>query len=237
MRKIYFFPFIIICVFSIHSLFAANKDGRIMMYARLTASQEVPAVNSKAKGLVTFTLEEDYKTLTIYGVFDSLSGSVSNCHLHTGGFGVNGGVVLNLMPLVKGNQINGQVVVTKAILAAINGYGIYINVHTAANPNGEMRGQINYETDLHFVSVMTGGGEVPAVALDAPRRPTFVGGRRLSLLGRTDRPAAGPTSRGQGGHPRRRAPSQCPSRTRMCDRPDAWIAGAEGRIMLRIVAL
>lgn len=164
MRKIYFFPFIIICVFSIHSLFAANKDGRIMMYARLTASQEVPAVNSKAKGLVTFTLEEDYKTLTIYGVFDSLSGSVSNCHLHTGGFGVNGGVVLNLMPLVKGNQINGQVVVTKAILAAINGYGIYINVHTAANPNGEMRGQINYETDLHFVSVMTGGGEVPAVA-------------------------------------------------------------------------
>ena len=142
MKKNYTFFFSFISFISISSLFAANKDGRIMMYARLSAAQEAPAVNTKAKGLVTFTLEEDYKTLTIYGVFDSLSGLVTNCHFHTGGFGVNGGVVLNLLPLVKGNQISGQVTVTKAILAAINGYGIYINVHTAANPNGEMRGQI-----------------------------------------------------------------------------------------------
>lgn len=163
MKKLDLFSFILISLFSINSLFAANKDGRIMMYARLSAAQEVPAVNTKAKGLVTFTLEEDYKTLTIYGVFDSLSGPVTNCHFHTGGFGVNGGVVLNLLPLVKGNQISGQVTVTKAILAAINGYGIYINVHTAANPNGEMRGQINYENDLHFIAVMTGANEVPAV--------------------------------------------------------------------------
>ena len=163
MKKFDLFSFILISLFSINSLFAANKDGRIMMYARLSAAQEVPAVNTKAKGLVTFTLEEDYKTLTIYGVFDSLSGPVTNCHFHTGGFGVNGGVVLNLLPLVKGNQISGQVTVTKAILAAINGYGIYINVHTAANPNGEMRGQINYENDLHFIAVMTGANEVPAV--------------------------------------------------------------------------
>lgn len=163
MKKFDLFSFILISLFSINSLSAANKDGRIMMYARLSAAQEVPAVNTKAKGLVTFTLEEDYKTLTIYGVFDSLSGPVTNCHFHTGGFGVNGGVVLNLLPLVKGNQISGQVTVTKAILAAINGYGIYINVHTAANPNGEMRGQINYENDLHFIAVMTGANEVPAV--------------------------------------------------------------------------
>ena len=163
MKKFDLLSFILISLFSINSLFAANKDGRIMMYARLSAAQEVPIVNTKAKGLVTFTLEEDYKTLTIYGVFDSLSGAVTNCHLHTGAFGVNGGVVLNLLPLVKGNQISGQVTVTKAILAAINGYGIYMNVHTAANPNGEMRGQINYENDLHFIAVMTGGGEVPAV--------------------------------------------------------------------------
>lgn len=163
MKKLDLFSFILISFFSINSLSAANKDGRIMMYARLSAAQEVPVVNTKAKGLVTFTLEEDYKTLTIYGVFDSLSGPVTNCHFHTGGFGVNGGVVLNLLPLVKGNQIIGQVTVTKAILAAINGYGIYINVHTAANPNGEMRGQINYENDLHFIAVMTGADEVPAV--------------------------------------------------------------------------
>ena len=174
MKKNYPFSLIFISLISINSLFAANKDGRIMMYARLSAAQEVPVVNNKAKGLVTFTLEEDYKTLTIYGVFDSLSGLVTNCHFHTGGFGVNGGVVLNVLPLVKGNQISGQVTVTKAILAAINGYGIYINVHTAANPNGEMRGQIFYESDLHFVSVMTGGGEIPAVSTNALGLGSFI---------------------------------------------------------------
>ena len=174
MKKIDLFSLIVISIFSINCLFAANKDGRIMMYARLSAAQEVPKVNNQAKGLVTFTLEEDYKTLTIYGVFDSLSGPVTNCHFHTGGFGVNGAVVLNLLPLVKGNQISGQVTVTKAILAAINGYGIYINVHTAANPGGEMRGQISYESDLHFVSVMTGGGEVPAVSTNALGLGSFV---------------------------------------------------------------
>ena len=162
MKKLYLFLFFSLSILSTTTLFGGNKDGRIYMYARLTASQEVPAVNTKAKGLVTFILEEDGKTLSVHGVFDSLSGAVTNCHFHSGALGVNGGVVLNLLPLVKGNQISGKVTVTKAILAAISNYAIYINVHTAANTGGEMRGQVYMETDLHFGAVMSGAKEVPA---------------------------------------------------------------------------
>ena len=174
MKKLYFLLFISLSIFSINNIIAGNKDGRIYMYSRLSAAQEVPAVNSKAKGLVTYILAEDGKTMTIYGVFDSLSGPVTGCHFHTGGLGVSGGVVLNLISLVKGNQISGTVTMTKAILAGINADAIYINVHTAANSGGEMRGQVDLETDLHFGAVLTGANEVPSVNTTASGLGSFV---------------------------------------------------------------
>jgi hypothetical protein len=179
MKKLYFFLFL--AILSINTLLAGNKDGRIYMYARLSAAQEVatPAVNSKAKGLVTFVLAEDYKTMTIYGVFDSLSGAVTNCHFHTGRAGANGSSVLDLKPLVKGNQISGTVTVTKAMLAAINSDAFYINVHTAAYTAGEMRGQVYYETDVHFASVLFGTNEVPANTTTGSGLGSFV----LNLAG------------------------------------------------------
>jgi CHRD domain/Secretion system C-terminal sorting domain len=173
MNKI--FLLLLILILSISNLLAGNKDGRILMYARLSASQEVPVItNSKAKGLVTFTLEEDYKTLTILGVFDSLSGPVTNCHFHLGFFGASGAVVLNLLPLVKGNLISGKVTITKEILTAINSTAIYFNVHTTLNPNGEMRGQVIIENDLLFAGVMHGGDEVPAVTTTGLGLGSFV---------------------------------------------------------------
>lgn len=175
MKKSYFFLFITLFISLVNVLNAGNKDGRILMFARLSANQEVPAItNSKAKGVVTFTLQEDYKTLTILGVFDSLSGPVTNCHFHLGFFGVGGNVVLNLLPLVKGNLISGNVSLTKDILTAINSTAIYINVHTAANPNGEMRGQVLIENDILFAGVMHGSDEVPAVTSSALGLGSFV---------------------------------------------------------------
>ncbi|MBL7815247.1 MAG: CHRD domain-containing protein [Saprospiraceae bacterium] len=174
MKKLYLLLLVATSFLSLNTLSAGNKDGRILMYARLSGANEVPAVSTKAKGLVTFTLEEDYKTLSVYGVFDSLSGAVTGCHFHSGARGVNGGVVVNLISLVKGNVISGKVTITKDILAAINNFGIYMNVHTAANPGGEIRGQVNVETDLHFAAVMRGANEVPAVTTSGLGLGSFV---------------------------------------------------------------
>ena len=174
MKILNLFGAFIIVLISFSISYAGNKDGRILLYANLTAGQEVPVVKNRAKGLVTFTLEEDYKTMTIYGVFDSLSGPVTNCHFHIGSFGVSGNVVLNLMPLVKGNLISGKVTITPLILQLIDVYGLYINVHTAANPAGEMRGQVYYDSDTHFWTIMQGGNEVPGVTTPAIGLASFI---------------------------------------------------------------
>jgi Cu/Zn superoxide dismutase len=163
MKKVYALLFSLTCLSA--SLFGFNKDGRILMTARLTGAQEVPVVVTKAKGLVTVVLEED-RSLTINGVLDSLSGNVSACHFHRGIFGANGGVVLDLFQYVKGKRLYGKIpaaTVTKALLVQLMSDSIYINVHTAANPGGEIRGQVYLQTEYPLWTIMAGAFEVPAV--------------------------------------------------------------------------
>ncbi len=164
------------------AVFAGNKDGRILVSARLNGAQEVPAVTTIAKGLVTFMIEEDYKTVTIHGVFDSLSGPVAACHFHIGTAGVSGGVTLDLFSLVKGNRILGKITLTPALLANIMSGKIYINVHTAANTGGEIRGQLKVETDEHYVANMSGLNEVPAITSTASGLGSIVISQDLKKL-------------------------------------------------------
>jgi Cu/Zn superoxide dismutase len=159
MKKLYCSLLLSLSLFS--SLAAQNKDGRLVLYARAAGANEVPAVNTIAKALVTFTIEQDYETVTVNGVADSLSGAITGIHIHQGASGVNGGVIVNLGTMVKGNRIYGTFKATKAQIAAMMARGTYLNIHTAANPSGEIRGQIILESDFSFVATLTGLNEVP----------------------------------------------------------------------------
>jgi CHRD domain/Secretion system C-terminal sorting domain len=174
MKKVYSFllSFSLILLFNFQA--AANKDGTILLTAQLTGSQEAPTkVTTKAKGLVTIILEQD-RTLTINGVFDSLSGAVTNCHFHTGKFGEAGGVTINLISYVKGNRIYGKLTPTKTFLSQLMKDSIYINVHTAANSGGEIRGQVYQQSDYHFWALMGGAFEVPATTSTGLGLSSFV---------------------------------------------------------------
>ncbi len=182
MKKVYALLFGFTCLSA--SLFGFNKDGRILMTARLTGSQEVPAVVTKAKGLVTFVLEED-RSMTINGVLDSLSGPVTGCHFHRGNFGVSGGVVLNLISYVKGNRIYGKIPatdLTKALIVQLMSDSIYFNVHTAANGGGEIRGQVYLQTEYPLWTIMAGAFEVPAVNTQAVGLASISLSRSLTQL-------------------------------------------------------
>ena len=74
-------------------LLPAQRNGKLLFRARLSGANEVPAVNTKAKGLVTAVVVGN--EVTINGVFDSLSGPVTNCHFHKGVEGANGGTFTN----------------------------------------------------------------------------------------------------------------------------------------------
>lgn len=110
--------------------------------ARLTAAQEVPKQAVKvtgAKGAFHGTLTGT--TLKWRLTFSGLSGPASAAHIHMGAMGKAGGVVVALCgPCESG--VRGSSKLTKALIAAAAKHKLYVNVHTAKNPNGEIRGQI-----------------------------------------------------------------------------------------------
>ncbi len=154
---------LILAIFVSLTLSAQRNDGRIFLQSRVSGVQEVPAVNTAAKGLFTVFIEEDYSTITVNGIVDSLSGPITICHIHDGVAGVSGPVIISLTSKIIGNRIYGKVTgVSKANIKKLLTGGAYFNVHTAKNPGGEIRGQIYAETDLHFVGILTGSNEIPA---------------------------------------------------------------------------
>ena len=154
---------------------AANPGGEIRgqirletengLVASLNGAQEVPAVTTSATGLAVFTLSQSLEKLKFRVTLAGLSRAITGAHFHTGARGVAGPVSINLLSYVTGNVIEGEVLTTPAFLASLNISEIYINVHTAANPGGEIRGQLSFETrDLAFDARLDGSQMVPANA-------------------------------------------------------------------------
>lgn len=141
----------------------------------MNGAQEVPAVATAALGAGVFNLSLDKKKLMYWVTTDGLSGSIMGAHLHMAAMGVNGGVVVDLTGSIMGSSIVGI-----ADLSAIAGFtddlvagNIYINVHTSANMNGEIRGQVMYDNQIAFDGFLTGAQEVPAVATAATGTAQF----------------------------------------------------------------
>jgi hypothetical protein len=158
-------------------LLTAQRNGRMLFTARLNGANEVPAVATKAKGLVTAVVEGN--NVTINAVFDSLSGPVTGCHFHKGVEGGTGSVFSNFTTSVRGNRLYLKTTLTNAQIGDMMEDSVYFNVHTSANTGGEIRGQMVFETDYMFRTLATGANEVPAVTTTA----TAVGGFVLARTG------------------------------------------------------
>jgi hypothetical protein len=125
--------------------------------ASLSGANEVPPTSSTATG--TFAASFDAATTTVTWTLSvpSLSG-ITAAHLHAGAAGANGGVVvnlyvppsgtppvntLNLSGTARASDLIGSLANNPAGFAAQLAAGtIYANVHTTANPGGEIRGQV-----------------------------------------------------------------------------------------------
>jgi hypothetical protein len=87
--------------------------------------------------------------LTVLG----LSGPATMAHIHLGKVGVAGPHVYNfdIKKIASGTLAEGYIDLTKDVSPGVSGDSLktllnngsaYVNVHTAANPGGEIRGQI-----------------------------------------------------------------------------------------------
>ena len=110
--------------------------------AALSSGQEVPKQvvrDTAAHGLFKATLSG--KTLKWKLTFAKLTGPATQAHIHMAARGKSGNVVVPLCaPCTSG--MTGTATVTSADLSAFKKHLLYVNVHTAKNPNGEIRGQL-----------------------------------------------------------------------------------------------
>jgi hypothetical protein len=137
--------------------------------AVLTPGQEVPATNSNGFGNATVTLDSTHTMLTVSLTVSKLTGPPTLSHIHKITAGQQTGpVVIDFMAPVNliNNKLNATFTITKAIgddlVANLSQY--YVNVHTAMNPGGEIRGALSPVSGVvtTFAGELRGTNEVPA---------------------------------------------------------------------------
>ncbi len=141
--------------------------------ADLNGLQEVPMVTTSGYGLATFLLAKHNGVLKINATFTGLSGAITAAHFHSGAPGESGGVVQDLSTFINGNTISGEVDPTSFLMDLMAG-NIYLNVHTALNPSGEIRGQLLVPVGIPFDAMLNGMQEVPSVTTNGMGTASFV---------------------------------------------------------------
>lgn len=122
--------------------FAAPAFAEVQNYkADLKASSEVPPNQSAGTGAMTATYDTDSKKLSWKGTSSGLSGAATAAHFHgPADPGKNAGVAVPITP--NTSPLEGSATLTDAQAADLQAGRWYVNVHTAANPGGEIRGQL-----------------------------------------------------------------------------------------------
>lgn len=149
---------------------AAHLGDHLLFSARLNGDQTVPMVDTDAEGVAGFTLDENRGQLCVNVAVNGLSGPITAAHIHSGAMGETGDAIIDLSEGIVNNQINLTITgadLTSTQLAAMLSGDTYINIHTDANPDGEIRGQVKLETDWSFEAKADGDQTVPLVMTDA----------------------------------------------------------------------
>jgi hypothetical protein len=114
---------------------ALAADVKVM----LSGDQEVPAVKTEAKGSGTISVKDDK---TVSGSIAVSGLTPTAAHIHEAAAGKNGGVIIPLTKSGDGFAVPAGAKLTDAQYDAFKKGDLYVNVHTAANPGGEIRGQL-----------------------------------------------------------------------------------------------
>ncbi len=116
---------------------ALSKD----MSVTLAGDQEVPPVTTSASGTGTISVAADKAvsgSIMVKGV------NATAAHIHEAAKGKNGPVIV---PLTKSGDstftVPAGAKLTDEQMKSLQAGDLYVNVHSAANPNGEIRAQLS----------------------------------------------------------------------------------------------
>jgi hypothetical protein len=116
--------------------------GNEVFQASLTPAQEVPPTNSTGSGQAEVTYNKGAGTLSWKVNYSGLTGPATGAHIHgPAGPGQNAGVLVPFTN-VGTSPIGGEAKITPEQFTQLSSGQWYVNVHTAAHPGGEIRGQL-----------------------------------------------------------------------------------------------
>jgi hypothetical protein len=142
--KYYFKLLVIVFIFS--GLLSCSKssgpaaiDPNVTYLATLSGASEVPANASTATGTATLIFNSTTKIFSITVTYTGVT--ATNGHIHKAAAGVSGGVIFPF------SSFTSPISYTSAALDATQEADLganlyYVNIHSAAFPGGEIRGQL-----------------------------------------------------------------------------------------------
>ncbi|MCC8938286.1 MULTISPECIES: CHRD domain-containing protein [Bradyrhizobium] len=108
----------------------------------LDSKSEVPPNSSAATGTADIDYDAASKKLSWKVTYSGLSGPATAAHFHgPAESGKNAGVAVAI-PNATSSPVEGSATLTDAQAADLLAGKYYVNIHTAANPGGEIRGQV-----------------------------------------------------------------------------------------------
>lgn len=121
------------------------KSAKYSISGAAAGSQEVPAVTTSATGNLSGSYDTTSKSLIYTVTWTGLSGEATMAHFH--GPALAGAIAPPMETLtITANGTAGTatdtITATSALHAALLAGQVYYNIHTAAHPDGEIRGQI-----------------------------------------------------------------------------------------------
>jgi hypothetical protein len=109
--------------------------------AALKGSEEVPPTTGSGSGSVDATFDTASKKLSWKGTYAGLSGAATAAHFHGPAEPGKNAAVAVPAP-APATPFEGTATLTDAQAADLMAGRYYFNIHTAANPGGEIRGQM-----------------------------------------------------------------------------------------------
>jgi hypothetical protein len=123
-------------------MLSAAQAETVRFHATLTGAAEVPPKTTTGTGTAQATLDTVTKKLDYTATWKDLSGPATAAHFHgPADVGANAGVVVP-WGASPASPLTGSATLTDAQIADLTAGKWYANVHTAANPGGEIRGQM-----------------------------------------------------------------------------------------------
>ena len=123
------------------SLVGVADAATLRFATSLKGSDEVPPNTTTGTGEVKAKLDTTSKAFSYVVTYSGLTGPATMAHFHGPAVaGVNAPPIITMKTLAS--PIKGTATLTDAQIADLKAGNWYFNVHTAAHPPGEIRGQL-----------------------------------------------------------------------------------------------